>query len=181
MGDIALQFVDPKIVTNQFYLRPGDVVADFGAGHGAFVEPLVQAVTTEGIVYALEIQKNLVAAVGELARQRNYANVRVLWVDLEEPQGTTLDSDMLDCAVMVNTLFQIEDSATALNEVLRTLRSGGKFFIIDWTESFNHLGPEPAAVITPADARAAAETAGFVFEREFPAGAHHYGLAFRKP
>jgi len=60
------------------------------------------------------------------------------------------------------------------------LRSGGKFFVIDWTESFAGMGPHPEQVILMADAINLFEANGFVFEREYPAGDHHYGLAFRK-
>jgi hypothetical protein len=62
----------------------------------------------------------------------------------------------------------------------RTIRSGGKFFIIDWTESFAGMGPQQERVITAADTTALLEANGFLFERAFPAGDHHYGLAFRK-
>ena len=176
-----MRFVDPTVVVNQFHLRPGDTVADFGAGLGFFIDPLAAAVGSSGVVYAFEIQKNLVETMGEAVQKKGQSNVRVRWVDLEETNGTTLEPETLDVGIMINTFFQIDDTATCLAEVSRTLRSGGKFFVIDWSESFNNLGPEPAAVVTAAAARAAVETAGFIFEREFSAGAHHYGLAFRKP
>ena len=68
----------------------------------------------------------------------------------------------------------------AIKEMGRTIRSGGKFFVIDWTESFAGMGPQPGSVVTVADATALLEANGFVFEHEFPSGNHHYGLAFRK-
>jgi arsenite methyltransferase len=176
-----MRFVEPNVVTSQFHLRDGDTVGDFGAGGGYFLTPLSQAVGRGGTVYALEIQKPLVEALGEQARRDNLSNVRVLWADLEEPNGTTLEANTLDAAIVVNTYFQFEDKEGALKEVLRSLRSGGKFFLIDWTESFGNLGPEPNAVVPEGVAQSAAESVGFVFERHFPAGDHHYGLAFRKP
>jgi ubiquinone/menaquinone biosynthesis C-methylase UbiE len=177
----TMRFVEPAIVTTQFHIREGDTVADLGAGRGYFLEPLVNAVGAEGLVYALEIQKNLVETMGEQVRSAGMDNARVIWADLEEPNGTTLENDTLDVAIMVNTLFQLDDKAAGAHEVFRALRSGGKYFVVDWSESFNNLGPEPGAVLAEADARAIVESAGFVFERSFPAGAHHYGVAFRKP
>lgn len=176
-----MRFVEPAVVCSQFHLRPGDVVADFGAGTGFFLTPLSQAVGSEGVVYALEIQKNLVAAMGEQVRRDNLGNVRVLWADLEEPQGSTLSAGALDVVVIVNTFFQFDEKPAVLDEAYRTLRSGGKLFVIDWSESFGNLGPEPAAVVPATTARHLVEQQGFVFERDFPAGDHHYGLAFRKP
>ncbi|HMA78929.1 MAG TPA: class I SAM-dependent methyltransferase [Candidatus Paceibacterota bacterium] len=176
-----MQFVDPTIVCSQFHLRVGDTVADFGAGGGYFLQPLSQAVGSDGTVYALDIQKELVAAMGEFVRRENLNNVRVLWVDLEEPEGTTLSAGQLDAVTIINTLFQFEAAPAVFAEAYRTLRSGGKLIVIEWSESFQNLGPEPSAVVSSAAARALAEGAGFVHERDFPAGDHHYGMTFRKP
>jgi ubiquinone/menaquinone biosynthesis C-methylase UbiE len=86
----------------------------------------------------------------------------------------------LDAALLANTLFMIEDKPAGIKEMSRTVRSGGKFFVIDWTESFAGMGPAPENVVTAADTTALFESNGFVLDREFDAGEHHYGLAFRK-
>ncbi len=174
------RFVIPEVVSSHFHLRDGDVVADFGAGSGHFVRVLSRRVG-QGKVYALEIQKNLVETVGDMARRENLGNVEVVWCDLEAEEGTKLRDGALDDAVVVNSLFQFEDKGAAMREMVRTLRSGGKLFVIDWSESFGGMGPALSDVLTERDARALAETAGLVFERTFDAGGHHYGLAFRKP
>ena len=94
--------------------------------------------------------------------------------------GVKIADASVDVAVMINTFFQLEEKYLALSEVSRILRSGAKFFIIDWSDSFNGLGPAPTEIISPDNAQAMAESSGFVFERTFDAGDHHYGLAFRK-
>lgn len=175
------RFVVPEIVITHFHLRKGDRVADFGAGSGFFVPALSAAVGDEGRVYALEIQRSLSERVSELVRQQNLDNVEVAWCDIEKVGGTKLGDELLDVAVVVNTLFLFEDKDDAAKEISRTLRSGGKLFVVDWTESFGGLGPQPDSVITAKDARALFETHGFVYERDFDAADHHYGLAFRKP
>ena len=173
------RFVDPKTVTTHFHLRPGDQVADYGAGSGYFVRELAAAVGEEGKVYACEIQKSLVEKIGELARQDGLEQVQVLWCDLEAPGGTKLQDNVLDAAILVNTLFQIDDKPGACQEITRTLRPGGKLFVIDWSESFAGLGPQESAVVSEANARALFEDCGFTFERSFDAGDHHYGIALR--
>jgi ubiquinone/menaquinone biosynthesis C-methylase UbiE len=174
------RFVIPHIVATHFHVRPGDVVADFGAGSGYFIDTLANLVGHEGRVYALEIQKNLVEKIGDIARAKGFAQVQPLWADVEDLGGSKIPDGTLDVAIMVNTYFQFDDRQSALREVWRTLRSGGKFFLIDWSESFGGLGPQPEQVVMAEVAEAEAETAGFVFEHTFDAGDHHYGLAFRK-
>ena len=81
------KFVVPEIVTSQFLLHEGDVVADFGAGSGFFLKALTGAVGPSGKVYACEIQKPLVEKLGEYARLQGLSNVSTLWCDLEELGG----------------------------------------------------------------------------------------------
>ena len=175
------RFVEPAVVVSHFHLREGDSVADFGAGSGYFIKELAAAVGAEGRVYACEIQKNLLDTITEVSRKVGLQNVEVLWCDLEAPSGTKIEDEALDAAILVNTLFQLEDKPTAVTEMIRTLRSGAKLFIIDWSESFGGLGPQPDAVVSESAARALCEEAGLVYERSFDAGDHHYGIAFRKP
>jgi ubiquinone/menaquinone biosynthesis C-methylase UbiE len=172
--------VVPSVITTHFHLREGDSVADFGAGSGYFIEALSKAVGQSGRVYACEIQRELVEKIGTLIRSKGIGNTDPLWCDIEADHGVKIADGLLDAAVLINTLFQVEDKQTTIHEIARTMRSGGKFFVVDWTESFGGLGPHPDQVITAENAKALVETAGFVFERDFDAGDHHYGLAFRK-
>jgi len=172
--------VKPDVVASHFHLREGDSVADFGAGGGFYLKTLSRAVGGSGQVYACEIQKQLVEKLGVQARLMGLSNIHPIWCDLEEPDGIKIGTAELDAAILVHTLFIIEDKVAAIKEMGRTIRSGGKFFVIDWTESFGGMGPQPSNVMTAEATTALLEGNGFIFEREFPTGDHHYGLAFRK-
>jgi ubiquinone/menaquinone biosynthesis C-methylase UbiE len=174
------RFVVPEIVATHFLLNEGDHVADFGAGSGFFIPILSAAVGPHGRVYACEIQKSLVEKVGALVQLKSLANVDVLWCDLEESRGIKIADRTLDAAILINTLFLIVDKVTAITEMKRTLRQGGVLHVIDWTESFGGLGPQQSQVISQAEAIDLFESHGFMFEREYPSGEHHYGVTFRK-
>jgi ubiquinone/menaquinone biosynthesis C-methylase UbiE len=174
------RFIEPEAVVSHLHLKSGDIIADFGAGSGFFLSPLSAAVGPQGRVFACEIQKNLVEALTEYARARNLGNVQPLWCDLEEPGGIKLADGQLDAALLINTLFLIEDKDAAVTEMLRTVRRGGSFFVIDWTESFGGMGPQSAQVVTATATTDLFESHHCSLEREFAAGDHHYGLAFRK-
>lgn len=175
------RFVEPGVVTTHFHLHEGDQVADFGAGSGYFLEALSKAVGAPGRVYACEIQKELVEKIGNVVRSQGLSNVDPIWCDLEEEGGVKIADGVLDAVVIVNTLFQIEEKAATISEAHRTLRSGGKLIVVDWSESFGGLGPQPFQVISQVDAQNLIESNRFVLERTFDAGDHHYGLAFKKP
>jgi len=175
-----MKFVIPETVTSQFHLREGDKVADFGAGRGFFLRPLAETVGQEGEVYLCEIQKELVEFVAEQARVGGFGNIKPIWCDLEEVGGVHIADSTLDAGILVNTLYMIEDKAAAMQEMLRTIRPGGNFFVIDWTDTVPGLGPTPDRVISQAECTSLFETHGCTLERDFQAGDHHYGLAFKK-
>lgn len=178
---IGGRFVVPEVVATHFHLKEGDVVADLGAGKGFFLKALSNGVGTSGKVYACEIQKQLVDNLGEIARSQNLSNIYPIWCDLEEEGGVKIADNELDVALLINTLFLIEDKPVMAKEIIRITRSGGRVLIVDWTESFSGLGPHPDQVFGLQLATDLFEEHGLVFETEFPAGDHHYGLAFRKP
>ncbi|MEN9920698.1 MAG: hypothetical protein RL538_591 [Candidatus Parcubacteria bacterium] len=181
MNDITpSNFVVPEIVVSHFHLKIGDVVADFGAGSGYFLKALSTRVGPDGRVYACEIQKRLVEKVSEQARQLGLSNIYPLWCDLEESQGIKIKDGVVDVGLLINTLFQIQDKETAIAEMARTIRKGGRLVLIDWTDSASGLGPAAEHLVLPGEVSALCESNGFVLEQEFPAGGHHYGVAFRK-
>lgn len=175
-----MRFIVPELAVSHFHLRAGDVVADFGAGAGFFESALSRAVGPDGRVYACEIQKPLIERIDAVVRAERLDNVRALWCDLETLGSTKLADGALDAGLLANTLFQMEEKAAALGEIARVVRAGGKLFVLDWSESFGGMGPAPDAVLSADAAKTLVEAHGFAFERSFPAGEHHYGLAFRR-
>ncbi len=174
------RFVVPEVVVSHFHIRPGDTVADYGAGSGYFIACLVKATGPTGRVYACEIQKNLVETIGNTARTSGYQNVDVLWSDLEAPGGSKLKDASIDVGILVNTLFQLEAKVAAVSEIARTIRPGGKLCVIDWSESFGGLGPQPGDVVTMDTARLLCEAHGFNYDSAFDAGDHHYGFIMKR-
>jgi SAM-dependent methyltransferase len=173
------RFVVPEIVATHFHFKAESVVADFGAGGGFYLKILSDMVGSGGRVFACEIQKNLVEKLAEVVRIQNLPNITPLWCDLEEPHGIKIRDGVLDGAILVNTLFQIDDKETAVMEMRRTMKTGAILYVIDWTESFGGLGPARDHVVSLANARTLFEAHRFRYEREYPAGDHHYGAAFR--
>jgi ubiquinone/menaquinone biosynthesis C-methylase UbiE len=62
-------------------------------------------------------------------------------------------------------------------EVKRLLKSGGKLLIIDWTPG-GEMSPE--TVIPQVTAEGLFQKVGFVLEKSFDAGDHHYGIILKR-
>lgn len=175
-------FSEPSKNIEQFHVDPGMSVADLGSGTGFYSFALADIVGPSGVVYAVDVQKELLNKLQRDSENRGYNNIKFIWGDLDEIGGTKLRDNSVDRAVIANVMFQLEDPESFLQEVKRILKPrSGKILLVDWTDSFGGLGPTADAVVKPDVARTMFEDAGFIFDRNINAGDHHYGIIFKMP
>lgn len=172
-------FAHPARNVEAFDIEPGMQIADFGAGSGAYVLAIAEHLKGDGRIVAVDVQKDLLRRIQTEARSRGFHNVEVTCADLEKPHAVKVSDRMLDLVLISNLLFQLEDKETPMREARRILRPGGRLVIIDWAGSFGGMGPTKKHVVPKEAALTLAQKCGFELLREFPAGAHHYGLMLR--
>ncbi len=173
-------FSNPEKNISQFNIDPGHVVVDLGSGSGHYTLASATLAGRSGKVFAVDIQKDLLQRLKKAAHEQNLTNVEVVWGDIDEPRGTTLRDAIADRVIIGNTLFQVENKINLIEEARRILKPKGKLLLIDWASSFGGLGPQIEDIISKDSARVMFEAHGFVFDKEFNAGDHHYGLIFKK-
>lgn len=173
-----MAFQNPRANLDHLHLREGEHVVDFGAGSGAYTLPVAARVGEHGRVYAVDVQKDLLARLEAEAAAAGIKNIAVVWGNFEQAGGTTLADGIADLVLIANAFFQSENQYVTALEAKRLLRPGGRVALIDWSDSFGGLGPAPANVVTPEQAIAVFEHAGFRVAERFAAGDHHYGLLF---
>lgn len=155
-------------------------VADFGAGTGAYSIAAAKIVGGRGHVYAIDVNRDILARVAKEAQTAHLGNIEVVAGNAEKLGGTHLRDGSVDSVIMANVLYQATDKQGMLAEAKRLLRPGGRVFLVEWKDSYGGIGPQPADVITDFAARRMLDRAGWVYERSFGAGDHHYGLVYRK-
>jgi ubiquinone/menaquinone biosynthesis C-methylase UbiE len=173
-------FLEPEKNLAQFHIDPGMKVADMGAGVGFYAFLISGLVGPSGKVYAFDVVKELLSKLKNEALSKNLNNIEVIWSDLDEVNGTTLQDGAVDRVVITNTLFQMEKKDIFIQEAYRILKPHGKMMLVDWSDSYAGVGPMVGEVVKPDAARVLCEHAGFVFEKEISAGDHHYGFVFKK-
>ncbi len=156
------------------------MVLDVGAGRGEFIPHLSRKVGSKGRVIACDVDRCYIDTIDRLSREQDLGNVEPCWCDIETPHSTRVQDEASDYAFLINTLYQLEDRLAALAEIHRAVRKGGVVYVVDWSDSFAGMGPQPEQVVNKEATIALFEAALFIFEREYPAGSFHYGLAFRK-
>lgn len=154
-------------------------IADFGAGSGAYTFALAERLEHSGKVYAIDVQRDLLRRIHSEAARRGFKNVDIIWADLEVPRASKLADSSIDLVVVSNLLFQVPDKLLVLREARRILNPAGRVALIDWSESFGNMGPTKEDVATKESVLDIAQKAGLELDREFSAGAHHYGVILR--
>ncbi len=177
--NICMSFVKPEEVIKQMKLSAGKAVADIGAGIGHYSFLMSPLVGREGVVYAIDIQKDLLQKLIKQAEEKKILNIHALWGDAENIGGTKLKAEAVDTVLLSNVLFQTESKSSLVAEIKRILKKNGILVVVDWSESFAGLGPDSLHVVSEEIARSLFENNGFVLEKTFEAGAHHYGLVLR--
>lgn len=173
-------FSDPNKNIEQCGIQPGMIIADFGAGSGFYTISAAKALANTGQVYAIDVQKDLLARLKENANGENLSNVEVILGNIEKIDGTNIASGIVNFALICNVLFQVEDKKTCLLELKRILVPGGRVLVVDWADSFGGIGPHKNNVVSKDSAEALFNEAGFAKERDISAGQHHYGMIFKK-
>ena len=175
-------FVIPAKGIEELKLKGGEVVADFGAGSGFYTSAIAKKLLElgSGKVFAIDILPSMIEHLEKMAQREGLSNVHVIRGCVDQPSGSGLADNSCDALVLSNTLFQTDKKTDMMNEVHRVLREKGKAIVIDWSESFGHMGPTPEMVVRRADAELLAEGAGLRVIRRFESGAHHWGIVLEK-
>jgi len=79
-------FQMPDEVIRALAVRPGERVADIGAGSGYFTIRLARAVGPTGTIWAIDIAQELLDYIGARAAKEGLGNIRLQKVADDDPQ-----------------------------------------------------------------------------------------------
>ncbi len=175
-----MAFSNPQHNVKQFGLHEGMIVADLGAGTGAYTIAAAKEVGGAGRVIAIEVQKDLLINIKNAASQSGISNIEVMWGDIERHLKTKIKEHTVDAVIVANVLFQVEDIDGTILEIKRILKTGGRVLVVDWKESYGGMGPQSSQIFSYDVARKIFAENNFSFLKNIEAGDHHYGFIVKK-
>jgi arsenite methyltransferase len=110
-------------------LKPGQTVADIGAGPGLFEVPLAKAVSPGGKVYAVDIDAGFFPQIKMKAKEAHVTNVETVLGKYSDPNLPVRNVDMV---FFHDVLHHIQDRAAYLKTVAGYLKPGGRVAVIDY-------------------------------------------------
>lgn len=163
-------------------LKPGDRVADIGAGTGFYSLLMADRVGPEGWVFAVDISPKFVEHLARQFADRGVVNATTVLCD---ERSVRLPPESIRVAFICDVYHHFEFPHHTMRSLHRALRADGRVFVID----FERI-PGVSREWTLDHVRAGKETfideirdAGFelVAERVIPGFEENYFLEFRKP
>ena len=111
----------PERVIEVLAIKPGDRVADLGAGGGYFTFRLAAAVGRQGRVYAVDVDAGMLSYLDdriEREERRNVTTVRAAYEDPKLPEP-------VDLIFTSNTYHHLEERAAYFRRAQSYLKPGG--------------------------------------------------------
>ena len=143
-------------------LRPGQVVADIGAGSGYYTMLLSAAVGPGGRVYATDIQPEMLALIRKKVEDGRVSNVELV---LGSATESRLPDAAIDLALMVDVYHELAQPQAFLRSLKRALKPDGRLVLIEFRKESAWVPIRPEHKMSVRDARMELEAEGYRFDR----------------
>lgn len=121
----------PEQVIQSLDIKPGDTIADLGAGSGYFTFRLADAVGATGRVYAIDVDSSMLVSLEKEAVQRGYSQVQTILAQYADPK---IPEGGVDLIFLSNTYHHLSDRSDYFRQAKKYLRPGGRIAIIDYND-----------------------------------------------
>jgi ubiquinone/menaquinone biosynthesis C-methylase UbiE len=119
----------PDLVLAALDLKPGMRVADIGAGSGYYSSRMAERVGSEGTVYAVDVQPEMLDILRLQMKLERVTNVTPVLGSETDPR---LPAGALDLAIMVDVYHEFEYPYEMLAAIVKALKPGGRVVFVEF-------------------------------------------------
>ncbi len=117
------------LLVRSLNLKPGDVVADIGAGSGVISLRMAELLLPDGKVMAVDVQKEMLERLKDNCEKFGVTNVE----PVKGTQKTTgLKDNSIDLAIMVDVYHEFEYPYEMLADISRSMKPGGRVVFVEY-------------------------------------------------
>jgi len=169
---------DTEEIMDRLHLGAGDIVADIGAGSGFFTIPFASRVGEKGLVFAEEIQIEMINYISRKVEEQELKNIRVIFGKPEDP---SLLDNFFNLVFLANTYHELEKPFLMLENIKKDMRHSGRLAIIDWDPAKQSpFGPPIEAKVPESTIIKEVERSGFELIEKHNFMPYHYFLVFKR-
>ena len=153
------------LLLRELGLKPGMAVADIGAGTGYYARrmaPLVGSGNSGGVVYATDVQPEMMQMLADGARKAGLTNIKPVLGGL---QSVNLPDNSIDLAIMVDVYHELEYPFEVVESLVRALKPGGRIAYVEYRLEDPRVPIKTAHKMSEAQVRKEAAAHALVWER----------------
>ena len=119
----------PQVMIDALQIRPGQTIADLGAGSGYYSFRIAPRVGPKGKVLAIDIQPEMLRAIEARARREQVDNVVTILGSADDPHLADASVDLL---FMVDVYHELEYPYEVMTRVRTALKPDGRVALIEY-------------------------------------------------
>jgi protein-L-isoaspartate O-methyltransferase len=167
----------PDLLMPELNLKPGMTVADIGAGTGYYSRLMSKVVAQNGIVYAVDVQPQMVAMLKEVAVKPEFANIKPV---LSSVADVKLPPSSIDLAIMVDVYHELEFPHEVMTSIIAALKPEGKVVFVEYRAEDQRVPIKEVHKMTEAQVKREALTHALMWERTASTLPWQHVIIFKK-
>ena len=155
---------DCRLLLEALEIKKGQRICDLGCGNGFYTLELARRVGPEGLVYAVDIQPEMLTMLARRAAAEGFDNIRPIlgtFVDPRLPRGE------VDVVLCIDVYHEFSHPELMLARIRESLSADGRLVLAEFRGEDPAVPIKPLHKMTKAQVRAELEPAGFRVAREF--------------
>jgi SAM-dependent methyltransferase len=155
---------DCRLLLQALDLKAGQTVCDMGCGNGFYTLELARRVGRDGLVYAVDIQPEMLRMLAETAGREGLTNIRPVLGTAIDPR---LPPAAIDLCLCVDVYHEFSHPEAMLARIRESLSADGRLALVEFRGEDPGVPIKPLHKMTKAQIRRELEPAGFQVVREF--------------
>ncbi len=115
------------ILVKSLNLKTGMTIADVGAGTGYLSRRMADSIGTQGTVYAVDVQSEMIAKLKSLSK--NHPNIKPVLGDVSDVK---LSANSIDMAIMVDVYHELEYPYEMAQSIIAALKPNGQLVLVEY-------------------------------------------------
>ena len=165
----------PQEVLAALDIKPGEIIADIGAGSGYFTFRLARHVSERGKVYAVDVSPDMILHINRAIRNLKVTNVVSILADPDDP---LLPVASVNRFFFSDSWHHIDNQTKYLSLLKKLLKPNGEIVMIDFHKKETPAGPPLKMRIAREDIIKQMTSNGFRLAKEHTFLPYQYFLVF---
>ena len=148
----------PQLAIDALGIKPGQTVADLGAGSGYYSFRIAPLVGPTGRVLAIDIEPKMLEVIAERAGREHVTNIATVRSSERDPN---LAPHSVDLLFMVDVYHELEYPYEVMRKVREALKPGGRVALVEYRAEDPQVQIKPVHKMSEAQVRREMQAAGF--------------------